>query len=323
MKCRSAQVLGFDVMLDASGKMHLLEVNNSPSLSTEEILRLSPSELELSSATSATSCVPKQSCEEARDQPHVAVRCVCTEAGCEYSEGKGLPHIHREGVLDRRIKSLVVEALLRLVTSQHKVDAAAVKGGVSVRPLRSNESTSMVVPPPLRLLERAYATHFLDTDDTGPGGWESSCLLTFSQPVSFRLPQSFRATLLSLSAAEEADDSGTESISLDEMITEWDTHMKQVRTSALRIGRESRLWKSASSRLTCCLYCCRCAPHHHHRWWWLTLQKYAMNERRSSSARFELGDIVGLLDRALRQGKLRDGLNLSAVLTALATPTTN
>ena len=37
-KCKTAQVLGFDVMLDAAGKMHLVEVNNSPSLSTEEIV---------------------------------------------------------------------------------------------------------------------------------------------------------------------------------------------------------------------------------------------------------------------------------------------
>ena len=207
---------------------------------------------------------------------------------------------------------------MRLATSQDKVDTAAFNDGVSVRPLRSNESTSMGVPPPLRLLERAYATHFLDTDDMGPEGWQSSCLLSFSQPVNFRLPQSFRSTLLSLSAAEEADDSGTGSISLDEMITEWDTHMKQVRTSAWHIGHKSNLWKSASSRLTSCLYCCR--RRHHHRWWCLTLQKYAMQERRSSSARFELGDIVGLLDRALRQGKLRGGLDLSAILGALASP---
>lgn len=213
LKCRSAQVLGFDVMLDASGKMFLLEVNNSPSLSTEEILRLVPSAAEPTPDTGATT---GQSAEG----------CVCTEAGCEYSEG--LPHIHREGALDRCIKSPVVEALLRLITSQHdNCGPLTFKDGLSVRPLRSNESTT-TVPPALRMLEQCYVTHFLDTDDVGPDGWSSSCLLSFSQPVGFCLPQSFRAALLSLSANGEVASSGTESTSLDGMISEWEQHMKQV-----------------------------------------------------------------------------------------------
>jgi hypothetical protein len=238
-KCRSAQVLGFDVMLDASGKLHLLEVNNSPSLSTEEILRLSPSESQVSAAASSNTSAPNQSSNKASNQPDVAERCVCTEAGCEYSEGKGLPHIHREGALDRHIKSPVVETLLRLATSQHNCDITG-KDGLSVRPLRSNESTSMV-PRSLRLLEHAYATHFLDTDDVGLGGWQSSCLLSFSQPVYFHLPQSFRSTLLSLSAEEETDDFDSEFTSLNDMIAEWETHMKQVRMPTVRVRRKSKL----------------------------------------------------------------------------------
>lgn len=49
-------------------------------------------------------------------------------------------------------------------------------------------------------------------------------------------------------------------------------------------------------------------------------QLFVADERRSSSARFELGDLICFLDRALRQGKFRDGLDLPTVLGALATP---
>lgn len=209
-KCRSAQVLGFDVMLDASGKMHLLEVNNSPSLSTEEIRRVSE-EVQATHIKGTTTTT--QSTQLELD--------VCTDAGCEYSEANGSPHVHQEGTLDRHIKSPVVEALLRLIISRHEsFSLSTSKDCLSVLPLRSNEST-ISVPPSLRLLEHAYATHFLDTDDVGPDGWPSSCLLSFSHPVGFCLPQSFRSALLALSATNEDE-------SLDGMITGWEHDMKQV-----------------------------------------------------------------------------------------------
>ena len=43
----------------------------------------------------------------------------------------------------------------------------------------------------LSLLEAAYARHFLDVVDE-VSAWESSALLSFSQLVRFRLPESFR-----------------------------------------------------------------------------------------------------------------------------------
>ena len=123
-KCRTAQVLGFDVMLDAKGGMHLLEVNNSPSLSLEEIAQVAAgaSEEDLAKCCAVDGIVGGY---------------VCTEVGCEYSDGErcgpprvacrrtllvlaGLwhrkPHIHREGRVDVAIKTPAVTALLRLLS---------------------------------------------------------------------------------------------------------------------------------------------------------------------------------------------------------------
>ena len=74
-KCRTAQVLGFDVMLDAKGGMHLLEVNNSPSLSLEEIAQVAAgaSEEDLAKCCAVDGIVGGY---------------VCTEVGCEYSDGE-------------------------------------------------------------------------------------------------------------------------------------------------------------------------------------------------------------------------------------------
>ena len=47
----------------------------------------------------------------------------------------------------------------------------------------------------LSLLEAAYARHFLDVADE-VSAWESSALLSFSQLVRFRLPESFRRCAL-------------------------------------------------------------------------------------------------------------------------------
>ena len=47
----------------------------------------------------------------------------------------------------------------------------------------------------LSLLEAAYARHFLDVADE-VSAWESSALLSFSQLVRFRLPDSFRRCAL-------------------------------------------------------------------------------------------------------------------------------
>jgi hypothetical protein len=240
LKCRSAQVLGFDVMLDASGKLHLLEVNNSPSLSTEEIVRVSPSGAEAEGA-------------ESEGAESDGAESVCTDVACEYSEGGSVPHIHHEGPLDRCIKTPVIEALLRLVRRQHDAAAAAAaatagdgagdgsgdrpdecKVCLGVRQLKKSDPATVpavaTVEKSLKLLEAAYCNHFLDTDDVGPSGWPSSCLLSFSQPVSFHLPDSFRAALVSLSTAELAEDADVdpESKTVDGMITKWDQRMKQV-----------------------------------------------------------------------------------------------
>ena len=39
-ECPCAQILGFDILLDNKFQLHLLEVNNSPSLSLDEVIEV-------------------------------------------------------------------------------------------------------------------------------------------------------------------------------------------------------------------------------------------------------------------------------------------
>ncbi|CAD7923949.1 unnamed protein product [Amoebophrya sp. A120] len=80
--CRCLQILGFDVLLDQKMKMHLLEVNNSPSLSIDEVI---PIATEITNAGAAAGAVVEQSVVKVKP-------CRCME--------HHLPHTHHEGPVD-------------------------------------------------------------------------------------------------------------------------------------------------------------------------------------------------------------------------------
>ena len=252
-KNRTAQVCGFDVMMDSAGKLHLLEVNNTPSLSTEEIIPAHGSMDE--------------------EELHEGGGCVCTEPGCQYTNAweEGASHIHREGVIDVAIKAEVVTSLLSLITESHELYTGG-SGSVGTSAAGREVNIGGIAEPAaahtMSLLQAAYVNSgFLDTDDLGDAGWASSALLAFSQPVQFSMPERFRNALLSLcTAGAEAD--------LEAMVSQWNERM--------------------------------------HHW-------YEKEERRSSSARLEVGELVRFLHEAIGKGTLRVDLGgMSGVLRELA-----
>ena len=249
-KNRTAQVCGFDVMMDSAGKLHLLEVNNTPSLSTEEIVPAHGGSVD----------------EEGGGY-------VCTETGCEYNDAweEGTSHIHREGAIDVAIKEEVVTGLFSLITESHEMyTGGSVATSAARREVNGGRITEPAATENMSLLQAAYCNlGFLDSDDLGAAGWASSALLAFSQLVQFTVPQKFRNALLSAelcTAGAEAD--------LEAMIAQW------------------------TERMT--------------KW-------YQDSERRSSSARLEVGEFVRFLDEAIGKGILRVDLGgVPAVLRALA-----
>ncbi|CAD7927616.1 unnamed protein product [Amoebophrya sp. A120] len=87
-EARCAQLLGFDLMLDADMKMHLLEVNSGPSLNMDDVIPVEYSELP-------------------NGEPDY--RCFCGE--------HPLPHRHVPSPIDRFVKTNVMSGLFQVIRS--------------------------------------------------------------------------------------------------------------------------------------------------------------------------------------------------------------
>eukprot|EP00392_Amoebophrya_sp_AT5.2_P011659 g11742.t1 len=115
-RCPCFQVLGFDVLLDQKFRMHLLEVNNSPSLSIDEVVPLAPT------SDAKTAGFPKV--------------CRCME--------HHQPHTHHEGPVDYKVKSKLVRGVLHLANARSLTSAGGKKKALGRRKIRKKKTGGVV-----------------------------------------------------------------------------------------------------------------------------------------------------------------------------------